>query len=98
MLDINLSWKDHIKTAENKLAESFGLLHCTKQFLDETALFFILIWIRQILHGQVFIALNWQLLAINRNKQLALYLIKTGLGTLGQLLSNKSFSAFKLHA
>ena len=38
MLDVNLSWKDHIKTVENKLAESFGLLYCTKQFLDETAL------------------------------------------------------------
>ena len=34
----NLSWRDHIKTLENKLAKSVGLLYRAKQFLDETIL------------------------------------------------------------
>ena len=38
MLDENLSWKDHIKTVENKLAKYFTLLYCVKKFLDETSL------------------------------------------------------------
>ena len=38
MLDENLSWKDRIKTIENKAAKNVGLLHCAKRFLDETSL------------------------------------------------------------
>ena len=34
----NLSWRDYIKTLENKLAKSVGLLYRAKQFLDETIL------------------------------------------------------------
>ena len=34
----NLSWRDHIKTLENKFAKSVGLLYRAKQFLDETIL------------------------------------------------------------
>lgn len=34
----SLSWKDHIKTLENKLAKSVTLLYSAKQFLDETIL------------------------------------------------------------
>ena len=38
MLDENSSWKDHIKTVENKLAKYFAWLYRAKQFLDETSL------------------------------------------------------------
>lgn len=34
----SLSWKDHIKTLENKLAKCVTLLYSAKQFLDETIL------------------------------------------------------------
>ena len=34
----SLSWKDHIKTLENKLAKSVSLLYSEKQVLDETIL------------------------------------------------------------
>ena len=37
MSDESLSWKDHIKTVENKLAKNVGFLYDTKQFLDETS-------------------------------------------------------------
>ena len=38
ILDENLSWRDYIKTVENKLAKNGGLLYRAKQFLDETSL------------------------------------------------------------
>ena len=38
MLDENLTWKDHIKTVENKLAKNVGFLYRAKQFLDGTYL------------------------------------------------------------
>ena len=38
MLDENLSWDDHIKIAQNKLAKNVGLLYHGKHFLDETSL------------------------------------------------------------
>ena len=38
MLDENISWKNHIKTVENKLAKNIGLLYRAKQFLDEKSL------------------------------------------------------------
>ena len=38
MFDEHLSWKDLIKTVENKLAKNLGLLYHMKQFLDENSL------------------------------------------------------------
>ena len=38
ILDENISWKDHIKTIEKKLAKNIGLLYRTKPYLDETSL------------------------------------------------------------
>ena len=37
-LNENLSWKDHIKTVEDKLAKNAGLLYCAKKFLNKTSL------------------------------------------------------------
>ena len=34
MLDENIPWKEHIKTVENKLSKNTGLLHKSKQLLD----------------------------------------------------------------
>ena len=39
LLDENLSWKDHIKYIENKVAKSIGLLYRAKPFLDKNSLF-----------------------------------------------------------
>ena len=38
VLDENISWEDHIKTTEKKLARNIGLLYRTKPYLDETSL------------------------------------------------------------
>ena len=38
LLDENLSWKDHIKYIENKVAKNIGLLYRVKQFLDKNSL------------------------------------------------------------
>ena len=38
MLDENISWKDHIKTIEKKLAKNSGLLYRTKPYLGERSL------------------------------------------------------------
>ena len=38
MLDEHLSWKDHIKIVENKLAKNIGLLHRVNQHLNESSL------------------------------------------------------------
>ena len=38
MLDENIYWKYNIKTVENKLSKSIGLLRCAMHFLDETSL------------------------------------------------------------
>ena len=38
MSDENVSWRYHIKTAENKLSKNIGFLCRAKQFLDETSL------------------------------------------------------------
>ena len=38
MLDENISWKDHIKTTEKKLAKNSGLLYRTKPYLGERSL------------------------------------------------------------
>ena len=38
LLDENLSWKDHIKCIENKVAKNIGLLHRAKLFLDKNSL------------------------------------------------------------
>ena len=38
MLDVNVSWRYHIKTVQNKLSKNIGLLCRAKQFLDETSL------------------------------------------------------------
>ena len=37
-IDENLSWKDHIKYIENKVAKSIGLLYRAKLFLDKNSL------------------------------------------------------------
>ena len=38
MIDENISWRDHIKTVENKLSKNICLLYQEKQFLDENSL------------------------------------------------------------
>ena len=38
MLHENISWKDHIKTIEKKLAKNIGLLYRTKPYHDKTSL------------------------------------------------------------
>ena len=38
MLDEHLSWKDHIKIVENKLAKNIGLLYHVNQYLNESSL------------------------------------------------------------
>ena len=38
ILDEIISWKDHIKTAENKLSKYIGLLYLVKQVLDKDSL------------------------------------------------------------
>ena len=38
LLDENLSWKDHIKYIENKVAKNIGFLYRAKLFLDKNSL------------------------------------------------------------
>ena len=38
MLDENISWKEHIKTVENKLSKNIGLLCKAKELLDDKSL------------------------------------------------------------
>ena len=38
LLDENLSWKEHIKYLENKIAKNIGLLYRAKPFLDKESL------------------------------------------------------------
>ena len=38
MLDENISWREHIKTVDNKLSKNIGLLCKTKQLLDNDLL------------------------------------------------------------
>ena len=38
MLDEHISWKDHIKTVENKFAKNIGLINCASYFLNEHSL------------------------------------------------------------
>ena len=38
LLAENLSWKDHIKYIENKVAKNIGLLYRAKLFLDKNSL------------------------------------------------------------
>ena len=38
MLDENISWEEHIRTYETKLAKNIGLLYCAKLLLEEKSL------------------------------------------------------------
>ena len=38
MLDEHISWKDHIKTVESKLAKNIRLLNCASYFSNEHSL------------------------------------------------------------
>ena len=38
LLDDNLSWNEHLKYTENKIAKSIGLMYKTKPFLDKDSL------------------------------------------------------------
>ena len=38
MLDKHISWIDHVRTIENKIAKNIGLLYRASQFLDEDSL------------------------------------------------------------
>ena len=40
MLDENISWEQHIRTVETKLAKNIGLLYCTKPLLEEKVFIF----------------------------------------------------------
>ena len=37
-MDENISWKEHIKTIEKKIAKNIGLLYRAKPYLDEMSL------------------------------------------------------------
>ena len=54
MLDEHISWSDHVRTVENKVAENFGLLCRLRQFLIEDSLksiFLVYSFLFEILHG-----------------------------------------------
>ena len=38
LLDENLSWKEHLKYTQNKIAKSIGLMYKAKPFLDKDSL------------------------------------------------------------
>ena len=38
MLDKHISWTDHVRTVENKIAKNIGLLYRVSQFLNEDSL------------------------------------------------------------
>ena len=38
MLDENISWEEHIRTVETKLAKNIGLLYRVKSLLEEKSL------------------------------------------------------------
>ena len=38
MLDEHMSWIDHVRTVENKIAKNIGLLYRVNQFLNEDTL------------------------------------------------------------
>ena len=38
MLDKHISWTDHARSVENKIAKDTGLLYCVSQFLNEDSL------------------------------------------------------------
>ena len=38
MLDEHISWIDHVRTVENKIAKNIGLLYRVSQFLNEDSL------------------------------------------------------------
>ena len=38
MLDEHISWTDHVRTVENKIAKNIGLLYRVSQFLNEDSL------------------------------------------------------------
>ena len=38
LLDENLSWKEHLKYTENRIAKSIGLMYKAKAFLDKVSL------------------------------------------------------------
>ena len=44
MLDEHISWIDHVKTVENKIAKNIGLLYRVSQFLDEDSLKTVYFW------------------------------------------------------
>ena len=56
MIDECITWKDHIRTVENKIAKNIGLLYRAKQLLNTSSLnvfiLHILILTTQTLHGQ----------------------------------------------
>ena len=39
MLDEHVSWNDHMKTVESKLAKNIGLLNCASYFFNEHLFF-----------------------------------------------------------
>ena len=44
MLDKHISWIDHARSIENKLAKDTGLLYCARQFLNEDSLKTVYFW------------------------------------------------------
>ena len=49
MLDEHISWIDHVRTVENKVAENFGLLCRLRQFLLEDSLKIYFLYIHSYL-------------------------------------------------
>ena len=38
LLDVNLSWKEHLKLTENKIAKNIGLIYKAKPYLNKDSL------------------------------------------------------------
>ena len=57
---LGISWKDHIKYIENKVAKNIGLLYRAKQFLDKNSLFIILFVYSHLFQLCKFILGQWK--------------------------------------
>ena len=69
LLDENLSWKEHIKYIENKIAKNIGLLYKAKQYLDKKCL-------KSLYFSYIHPYLNYANIAWARNMQYVSFITK----------------------
>ena len=60
-IDENLTWRDHVHTAENKIAKNIGFLYQGKHYLDENCL-------KQIYFPYIHAYLNYAKASTNKTK------------------------------